>query len=118
MKAAVCRKFGQPLVIGAVQLAPPRKGEVSVRVRAVGVCHSDLTFMEGRWGGTLPAVYGHEVAGVVAATGAGVTTVRAGDHVAFTLVRTCGSCFYCARGEPTQCEGAFAIDSRGALKTK
>jgi len=118
MKAAVCRKFGQPLVIQDVQLAKPRKGEVSVRVRAVGVCHSDLTFMDGRWGGDLPAVYGHEVAGVVSAAGAGVTGVRVGDHVAVTLVRSCGRCFFCARGEPTQCEGAFAIDARGALKTK
>jgi len=118
MKAAVCRTFGEPLVIEDVQLARPRKGEVSVRVRAVGVCHSDLTFMDGRWGGDLPAVYGHEVAGEVTAAGTGVTGVRVGDHVAVTLVRTCGRCFFCARGEPTQCEGSFAIDSRGALKTR
>jgi S-(hydroxymethyl)glutathione dehydrogenase / alcohol dehydrogenase len=118
VRAAVCRKFGEPLLIEDVELARPRKGEVGVEVRAVGVCHSDLTFMEGRWGGTLPAVYGHEVAGVVSAVGAGVTSVRIGDHVAVTLVRTCGRCFFCTRGEPTQCEGRFAIDARGALKTK
>lgn len=118
MRAAVCRRFGEPLVIEDVQLTRPRAGEVSVRVRAVGVCHSDITFMDGRWGGDLPAVYGHEVAGVVSAVGARVAGLHEGDHAAVTLVRTCGRCFHCTRGEPTQCEGTFGIDSRGALKTR
>ncbi len=59
MRAAVCRTFGEPLVIEDVRLARPAKGEVSVAVRAVGICHSDITYMDGRWGGSLPAVYGH-----------------------------------------------------------
>ncbi len=118
MQAAICRRFGAPLVIEEVELAPPKRREVSVRVHACGVCHSDITFMLGKWGGTLPAVYGHEVAGVVADVGADVDVLKPGDHVVVTLVRTCGRCFYCKRGEPTQCEGSFAIDRRGVLKTR
>ena len=60
MKAAVCREFGTPLVIEEVQLAQPGPGEVQVRMRATAICHSDITYAEGGWGGTLPAVYGHE----------------------------------------------------------
>jgi S-(hydroxymethyl)glutathione dehydrogenase / alcohol dehydrogenase len=71
--------------------------------------------MDGLWGGDLPAVYGHEVAGIVTSVGAGVAGLSAGDHVVVTLVRECGECFYCSRGEPTQCEGRFAIDARTVL---
>jgi len=116
MRAAVCRKFGAPLVLEEVKLARPARGEVTVRVQAVGVCHSDITYMDGRWGGLLPAVYGHEVAGVVTRAGAGARLAE-GDHVVVTLVRSCGICFFCTRGEPTQCEGRFALDTRGAMRT-
>jgi Zn-dependent alcohol dehydrogenase len=98
-----------------VRLEPPAEGEVTVRVLACGVCHSDISFIEGAWDGALPAIYGHEVAGVVTETGAGVQSVRTGDQVVVTLVRSCGRCFYCMCGEVTQCEGAFAIDQRGVL---
>ena len=117
MRAAVCHRFGDPLVVEDVELAEPSSGEVSVRVEACGVCHSDISFMEGAWGGALPAVYGHEVAGVVANVGAGVESVKQGDHVVVTLVRSCGQCFYCTRGEPTQCVGAFAIDESGPIRS-
>lgn len=117
MKAAICERFGEPLTIADIQLDAPQAGEVSVDVRACGVCYSDITFMDGLWGGELPAVYGHEVAGVVAHVGEGIEGLAAGDHVVVTLVRTCGDCFYCARDEPTQCEGRFDIDGRAALKT-
>lgn len=99
-------------------LDAPHKDEVTVRVAACGICHSDITFMDGLWGGQLPAVYGHEVAGVVTAVGPGVEAPRPGDHVVVTLVRACGECFYCARGIPTQCEGRFAIDERAVLQTE
>ena len=114
--AAVCHGFGAPLSVERVQLEPPATGEVSVQVRACGLCHSDITFMDGKWGGELPAVYGHEVAGVVTVVGSGVEGLAPGDHVAVTLVRTCGKCFYCLRGEPTQCEGRFTTDERGVLR--
>lgn len=99
-----------------VELQPPSEGEVSVRVAACGICHSDLSFIDGAWGGPLPAVYGHEVAGVVTEVGAGVETVRPGDHAVVTLIRSCGRCFYCAQGEMTQCEGTFNIDDPGPLR--
>jgi S-(hydroxymethyl)glutathione dehydrogenase/alcohol dehydrogenase len=116
MRAAVCNEFGRPLVIEELDLKAPGAGEVALRVAACGVCHSDVSFIDGAWGGYLPAVFGHEVAGVVTAVGPGVETVREGDHALVTLVRTCGRCFFCLRGEPTQCEGRFAIDEPGPLR--
>ena len=65
MKAAVCYEFGKPLVIEDLVLDPPQAGEVQVKVAACAICHSDIHYMEGAWGGTLPAVYGHEAAGLV-----------------------------------------------------
>ena len=92
MKAAVCREFGKPLVIEEVTLAPPGRGEVKVKLNACAICHSDIFYMEGAWGGDLPAVYGHEAAGVVDAVGEGVVGLAAGDHVIVTLIRYCGHC--------------------------
>lgn len=116
VRAAVCHRFQEPLSVDSVELEPPGAGEVTVRVHACGVCQSDVTFMDGLWGGQLPALYGHEVAGVVSDLGPGVGGLTSGDHVAVTLVRSCGTCFHCVRGEPTQCEGSFAIDERGVLR--
>jgi Zn-dependent alcohol dehydrogenase len=107
----VCHRFQAPLVVEDVDLQGPADGEVKVKVAAVGICHSDITFIDGLWGGDVPAIYGHEVAGVVDEVGAGVE-LRPGAHVVVTLVRSCGKCFFCARGAPTQCEGTFAIDQR------
>jgi S-(hydroxymethyl)glutathione dehydrogenase/alcohol dehydrogenase len=111
VRAAVCHRFQAPLVVEEVDLQGPADGEVKVKVAAVGICHSDITFIDGLWGGDVPAIYGHEVAGVVDEVGAGVE-LRPGAHVTVTLVRSCGKCFFCARGAPTQCEGTFAIDQR------
>jgi S-(hydroxymethyl)glutathione dehydrogenase/alcohol dehydrogenase len=118
VRAAVCHRFGEPLVVEEVELARPTDNEVGVRVTACGVCHSDISYMDGAWGGGVPAVYGHEVAGTVTEVGPGVTHVKPGDSVVVTLVRSCGTCFFCLRGEPTQCEGKFAIDERGALRSR
>lgn len=103
MRAAVCRAFGRPLEIEDVRLAPPGPGQIEVRLAACAVCHSDITYATGGWGGTLPAVYGHEAAGWVAATGAGVTGLRAGDRVLVTLIRACGTCPACTTAAPTSC---------------
>ena len=116
VRAAVCHQFKEPLQIENLDLDLPAEGEVMVRVSACGICHSDIAFIDGAWGGALPAVYGHEVAGVVTETGRRVDTVAPGTHVVVTLVRSCGRCFYCLRGEVTQCEGNFAIDERGPLR--
>ena len=118
MKAAVCRVFGQPLVIEDINIAPPRPGEVKVKVAACAICHSDIHFIEGAWGGDLPAVYGHEAAGVVEAVGAGVTRVKPGDHVLATLIRSCGHCHYCSQGNLVQCEDKFPQYDRSPLSTK
>ena len=93
MRAAVCHEFGKPLVLEEVELEPPSAGEAMVRLAACAICHSDVSYLQGDWGGPLPAVYGHEAAGVVAEVGADVESVVPGDHVVVTLVRSCGRCY-------------------------
>ena len=115
MKAAVCRAFGEKLTIEEVNLAPPRAGEVRVRVAACAICHSDILYADGAWGGTLPAVYGHEAAGVVEEVGAGVTHLKPGDHAVVTLIRSCGHCRSCSRGAQVRCETRFPLDEQSPL---
>lgn len=110
MKAAVCRAFDAPLVIEELDLAPPQSGEIRVRLAACAICHSDIHYIDGAWGGTLPAVFGHEAAGVIDAVGTGVTHLRSGDHVVVTLIRSCGHCPSCAQGAPVFCETTFPLD--------
>ena len=109
-RAAVCRAFGAPLTIETIELADPGPGEVLVRTAACAICHSDIFYIDGAWGGELPAVYGHEAAGVVEAVGAGVTRLKVGDHVVATLIRNCGFCPACAEGAPVFCEEVFPLD--------
>ncbi len=115
MKAAVCRTFGAPLTIETVDLAPPRAGEVRVKLAACAICHSDILFADGAWGGQLPAVYGHEAAGIVEQVGAGVTSVKVGDHAVVSLIRSCGHCPACSRGAPVRCEATFPLDEHSPL---
>jgi len=115
MLAAVCRAFNEPLVVEEVTLAPPGPGEVRVRLRACAICHSDIHFIDGAWGGDLPAIFGHEAAGVVSTCGPDVEDLAPGDHVVVTLIRACGHCFYCARGEETACEHDFPLAHRKPL---
>jgi S-(hydroxymethyl)glutathione dehydrogenase/alcohol dehydrogenase len=115
MRAAVCREFGRPLTLEDLELAPPGPGEVRVRVDACGICHSDVAYAEGAWGGPLPAVYGHEAAGVVLETGPDVDGLEPGRAVVVGLVRSCGRCELCARGLPALCEASFALDDRSPL---
>lgn len=118
IRAAVCREFGAPLVIETLSLAPPGPGEVQVDIEAVAICHSDITFADGGWGGDLPAVYGHEAVGRVSALGAGVAGLAPGTRVLVTLIRSCGACPSCSGGRPTQCgapgETAPLADGSGA----
>ena len=109
-KAAVCRAFGAPLTVETVELAEPGAGEVLIRTAACAICHSDIFYIDGAWGGELPAVYGHEAAGVVEAVGPGVTRLKAGDHVVATLIRNCGFCPACTEGAPVFCEEVFPLD--------
>ncbi len=115
MKAAVCREHGKPLVIENLELDAPQAGEVRVRIAACAICHSDIIYMDGGWGGEVPAVYGHEAAGVVEEIGPGVSLVKPGDHVVVTLIRSCGHCYYCAQGDPHICETRFPLDFNSPL---
>ncbi len=101
--AAVCHSFGAPLTLEQVTLRAPGAGEIEVTLGAVAVCHSDISFAAGLWGGVLPAVYGHEAAGTVTAAGPGVTAAAPGDRVVVTLIRACGDCAPCCAGKPTLC---------------
>ena len=116
MKAAVCYEFGQPLVIEDITLDSPQRGEVRVKLAACAICHSDIHYAEGAWGGQLPAIYGHEAAGVVTELGADVEDVHVGDHVIVSLIRSCGACYHCEQGETVLCEGAFDIDKSGRAR--
>ncbi|MGR3320819.1 MAG: zinc-binding dehydrogenase [Pseudooceanicola sp.] len=107
IKAAVCHEFGKPLTIEEIELAAPRMGEVEVEVDAVAICHSDISFQEGGFGGSLPAVYGHEAAGRITALGEGVQGFEIGDSVCVTLIRACGHCISCGSGSPTTCETPY-----------
>jgi S-(hydroxymethyl)glutathione dehydrogenase/alcohol dehydrogenase len=116
MKAAVCRAFNEPLVIEELTLEAPQAGELVVDVKACAICHSDITYMDGGWGGALPALYGHEAAGVVSAVGPETPGVQVGDHVVVTLIRACGQCFYCSRGDRVMCETTLPLSTREPIK--
>lgn len=116
IKAAVCHTHGEPLVIEEVQLASPEMGQVEVTLDAVAICHSDISYAEGAWGGYLPAIYGHEAAGRITAVGPGVTNFAQGDPVVVTLIRACGTCGSCVSGKPVICENP-ANGVKGPLKT-
>jgi S-(hydroxymethyl)glutathione dehydrogenase/alcohol dehydrogenase len=118
VRAAVCRAFGQPLEIEDLELDRPRAGEARVKVVATAICHSDIAFAEGALGGELPAVYGHEAAGVVEEAGAEVSRVAPGDRVVVSLIRSCGRCFFCLREQSHLCEGEFKADGDVRLRTR
>ncbi|MGH3627824.1 MAG: zinc-binding dehydrogenase [Sciscionella sp.] len=119
VRAAVCRAFGEPLQIEEVELRAPGPGEVGVALAACAICHSDLTFLRGAWGGELPAVYGHEAAGIVDRVGSGVIGIAPGDHVVVTLARFCGRCRMCLGGQPVLCvrRTAFPLSRDSPLRT-
>ncbi|WP_163847114.1 alcohol dehydrogenase catalytic domain-containing protein [Pseudooceanicola aestuarii] len=104
IKAAVCHEFNAPLVIEELELRAPDMNEVEVEIEAVAVCHSDISFQQGGFGGPLPAVYGHEAAGTVTAVGDAVQGIAVGDSVCVTLINACGHCTTCQSGKPTICE--------------
>ena len=115
MRAAVLRELNGPLSVEDVELAEPGPGEVTVRLAASGVCHSDWNVITGATPNPLPAVLGHEGAGVVEAIGDGVTTVTPGDHVILSWLPSCGRCFYCVQGRGVLCDMAMADMFEGTL---
>src|SRR4051794_19993269 len=116
IRAAVCRAFGEPLTIETLSLAAPGPDEVRVRVQAVAICHSDVSGADGAWGGALPIVYGHEAAGIVAEVGEGVD-LAVGQAVVVTLIRSCGECRRCRRGQLVACTTKFPLDEQSPLTT-
>lgn len=123
IKAAVLHSIGspapyaqsKPLRIEEVELDPPGEGEVLVRIRAAGLCHSDLSTINGNRPRPTPMVLGHEAAGVVEECGHGVSDLRPGDHVVLVFVPSCGCCLPCAQGRPALCEPGAAANNAGTL---
>jgi S-(hydroxymethyl)glutathione dehydrogenase / alcohol dehydrogenase len=103
VKAAVVNSAGTGFNVEDISIAAPIGREVLVDVRAVGLCHTDHTIASVDLGYPMPAVLGHEVSGVVAAVGAGVTHVKVGDHVVGCVAQSCGACARCMDGRPYQC---------------
>lgn len=103
MKAAVMREANAPLSIEEVEISNPGPREVLVRVKAVGVCHSDVHFWDGNFPIPMPVILGHESAGVVEKVGSMVSAVKPGDHVISILSPFCGTCEYCLTGHMSVC---------------
>ena len=113
IKAALSARPDAPFEIAELELDEPRDDEVLVEISAVGICHSDLT-MKQVWPEAIsPIVLGHEGAGVVVATGAGVSTTRPGDHVVLSY-RSCGACSECSAGYPAYCRDFRAMNGIGS----
>jgi alcohol dehydrogenase len=122
-KAAVLYEMGKPrpyaasspLVIEDLELDGPGRGEVLVEVVGAGLCHSDLSTIDGSRPRPLPMVLGHEASGIVRELGPGVADLKVDDHVVFSFVPTCGRCMCCATGRPALCENGAASNTAGTL---
>jgi Zn-dependent alcohol dehydrogenase len=122
-RAAVLREMGadrpyaesRPLEIVELELDPPGPGEVLVEVGAAGLCHSDLSVIDGSRPRVMPMALGHEAAGEVVEVGPGVTSLAAGDHVVLAFVPACGSCGPCRTGRAALCEPGAAANGKGTL---
>jgi len=122
-QAAVLHRAGAPLAIERVEAVPLAPSDVLVRVRAAGLCHTDLEVIDGSLRYPMPIVLGHEAAGVVEAVGSAVGKPRKGDHVVLSWNPHCGHCFYCDRGLPILCEdylakGPQAVQFDGRCKAR
>src|SRR5437667_1457676 len=123
IRAAVLEKIGaeapyeesRPLTIEEFDLDDPGQGEVMVKIGAAGLCHSDLSVIDGNRPRPTPMVLGHEAAGVVEKLGPGVDDLKVGDHVVLVFVPSCGHCPPCAEGRPALCEPGAAANTQGTL---
>src|SRR3954453_3742826 len=112
-KAAVLHQARAPLAIETVSAAALAPSDVLVRVRAAGLCHTDLEVIDGSLRYPMPIVLGHEAAGVIEEVGAGVRKVKKGDHVVLSWNPHCGHCFYCDRDAPILCEQYLGEGPKG-----
>ena len=119
MKAAVCREFGGPLVVEKVELDGARPGRGAGRAAACAICHSDISGGRGCVGRQPPGpARARGGAASSRRSARGVERVTPGDHVVVTLIRSCGTCFFCARGAPQLCEASFPLDARPVLRAR
>jgi S-(hydroxymethyl)glutathione dehydrogenase / alcohol dehydrogenase len=110
LRAALLTAHDHPLeVVDDVEIEAPRAGEVMVRVSHCGVCHSDLSIVDGTFPAALPVVLGHEAAGIVEEVGPGVESLRPGDHVVLSPAPPCGRCPFCLRGQFSICVNSAAV---------
>ena len=115
-RAAVAFAPGQPLEIVEIDVEPPRKGEVLVKITHTGVCHTDAFTLSGDDPeGLFPAVLGHEGAGIVVEVGEGVTSVKPGDHVIPLYTAECGECLFCKSGKTNLCVSVRATQGKGVM---
>ena len=115
-RAAVAWKAGAPLDITEVDVAPPKAGEVLVRIVATGVCHTDAFTLSGADPeGIFPSILGHEGGGIVEAVGEGVTSVAVGDHVIPLYTPECGKCKFCLSGKTNLCQAIRATQGKGLM---
>ncbi len=115
IKAAVLETANQPMLVETVELAPPKAGEVLVRIAASGLCHTDWSVISGDRPHPMPVVLGHEGAGVVEEVGVGVSSVKRGDHVICSWAPNCGRCFFCDRDLAVWCEQWVRSAPNGVL---
>jgi S-(hydroxymethyl)glutathione dehydrogenase/alcohol dehydrogenase len=115
-RAAVAFQAGQPLQVVEIDVAPPKKGEVLVKITHTGVCHTDAFTLSGDDPeGLFPVVLGHEGAGVVVEVGEGVTSVKPGDHVIPLYTAECGECLFCKSGKTNLCVSVRATQGKGVM---
>lgn len=115
-RAAVAFKAGEPLQIVEIDVAPPQKGEVLVKITHTGVCHTDAFTLSGEDPeGLFPVVLGHEGAGIVVEVGEGVTSVKPGDHVIPLYTAECGECLFCKSGKTNLCVSVRATQGKGVM---
>jgi S-(hydroxymethyl)glutathione dehydrogenase/alcohol dehydrogenase len=115
ISAAVLRSVGSPLELEELELEPPRRDEVLVRIEASGICRSDISLLDGKWPAPLPMVLGHEGAGVIEGVGEGVDADRIGDHVVLTFTPACSRCRFCLEGRVNLCTEAARCMDDGVL---
>ena len=115
MGAAPPYATSRPLKVEELELAPPGAGEILVRIKAAGLCHSDLSVINGDRPRPMPMALGHEAAGIVEQLGDGVHDLGIGDHVVLVFVPSCGHCHPCAEGRPALCEPGAAANGAGTL---
>ena len=108
-------EHSKPLRLEMLELAPPGEGEILVEIKAAGLCHSDLSVINGARLRPTPIALGHEAAGIVHELGPGVRDLVPGDHVALVFVPSCGACVPCAEGRPALCEPGAATNLSGEL---